>query len=72
MIEKNSSKTEFGFDYKNQEIPVKRHSSEMLHSKVNKILLLEEKKNHQKNHQSQHEKRQGDQTPALRLMLIDS
>lgn len=44
MIEKNSSKTEFGFDYKNQEIPVKRHSSEMLHSKVNKILLLEEKK----------------------------
>lgn len=48
MIEKNSSKTEFGFDYKNQEIPVKRHSSEMLHSKVNKILLLEEKKNHQK------------------------
>lgn len=67
MIEKNSSKTEFGFDYKNQEIPVKRHSSEMLHSKVNKILLLEKK-----NHQSQHEKRQGDQTPALRLMLIDS
>lgn len=48
MIEKNSSKTEFGFDYKNQEIPVKRHSSEMLHSKVNKILLLEEKKNHKK------------------------
>lgn len=44
MIEKNSSKTEFGFDYKNQEIPVKRHSSKMLHSKVNKILLLEEKK----------------------------
>lgn len=71
MIEKNSSKTEFGFDYKNQEIPVKRHSSEMLHSKVNKILLLEEKKS-PKNHQSQHEKRQGDQTPALRLMLIDS